>query len=163
LEVLRAELDALRARGVAASGPKRRAHAPVISAYHRTPDKLTERVPGRRQGGTTGRGTGPGHAAPVNRGRTRPQRLFDEGRRRQTVEGALGCKNRVVVRTYNRRAIGVGGGAEALLSFREMLAPMVCDAGLLLHEALEANKNILFEAGQATMLDIDHGTYPFVT
>ncbi len=163
LEVLQGELEALSARGVDVSRLKVSANAHVITAYHRTLDKVTERFLGKRQIGTTGRGIGPAYADKINRVGIRIQDLFDEGILRQKVEAALDFKNQVLVKIYNRRAIGVDEVVDELLSYRELLTPMVCDTGLLLHEAMQAGKTILFEAGQATMLDIDHGTYPFVT
>lgn len=163
IEVLKGELEALSARGVDVSKLKVSANAHVITAYHRTLDKVTERFLGKRQIGTTGRGIGPAYADKINRVGIRIQDIFDENILRQKVEAALEQKNQMLVKMYNRRAIDPDEVVEELLSYREMLAPMVCDTGLLLHEALQDNKTILFEAGQATMLDIDHGTYPFVT
>ncbi|MGO3147143.1 MAG: adenylosuccinate synthase [Leucobacter sp.] len=163
LAVLKEELDALSARGVDVSRLKVSANAHVITAYHRTLDKVTERFLGKRQIGTTGRGIGPAYADKINRVGIRIQDIFDEGILRQKVEAALDFKNQVLVKIYNRRAIEADEVVEDLLSFRELLEPMVCDTGMLLHKAMEDNKTVLFEAGQATMLDIDHGTYPFVT
>ncbi|PRI12452.1 adenylosuccinate synthase [Leucobacter massiliensis] len=163
LGVLRQELDALSSRGVDVSRLQVSANAHVITAYHRTLDKVTERFLGKRQIGTTGRGIGPAYADKINRVGIRIQDLFDESILRQKVEAALEFKNQVLVKIYNRRAIEPDEVIDELLGFREMLEPMVCDTGLLLHEAMSAGKNVLFEAGQATMLDIDHGTYPFVT
>ena len=163
LGVLKQELDAIASRGVDISKLKVSANAHVITAYHRTLDKVTERFLGKRQIGTTGRGIGPAYADKINRVGIRIQDIFDESILRQKVEAALEFKNQVLVKIYNRRAIEADEVIADLLSFREMLEPMVCDTGLLLHEAMQADKTVLFEAGQATMLDIDHGTYPFVT
>lgn len=163
LEVLFEELDGLSARGVDVSRLRVSANAHVITAYHRTLDKVAERFLGKNQIGTTGRGIGPAYADKINRVGIRIQDIFDEGILRQKVEGALLLKNQILVKVYNRRAIEVDEIVEELLSYRERLAPMVSDTSLLLHEALEGGKTVLFEAGQATMLDIDHGTYPFVT
>lgn len=163
IEVLKGELEALSARGVDVSKLKVSANAHVITTYHRTIDKVTERFLGKRQIGTTGRGIGPAYADKINRVGIRIQDIFDEGILRQKVEAALEQKNQMLVKMYNRRAIEVDEVVDELLSYREMLEPMVCDTGLLLNEALKEDKTILFEAGQATMLDIDHGTYPFVT
>jgi adenylosuccinate synthase len=91
------------------------------------------------------------------------QDLFDENILRQKVEGALDQKNHLLVKVYNRRAIGVDEVVEELLGYVERLRPMVTDTSLLLHQALERGETVLFEGGQATMLDVDHGTYPFVT
>ncbi|TFC57825.1 adenylosuccinate synthase [Cryobacterium sp. TMT2-15-1] len=163
IEVLFEELDALISRGVDVSGLKVSANAHIITQYHRTVDKVTERFLGKRQIGTTGRGIGPTYADKINRVGIRVQDLFDENILRQKVEGALAQKNHLLVKVYNRRAITVDEIVEDLLSYAERLRPMVADTALLLHEALTAGKTVLFEGGQATMLDVDHGTYPFVT
>ncbi|GAA1612300.1 adenylosuccinate synthase [Leucobacter chromiireducens] len=163
LAVLKLELDALKERGVDVSRLKVSANAHVITEYHRTLDKVTERFLGKRQIGTTGRGIGPAYADKINRVGIRIQDIFDEGILRQKVEAALEFKNQVLVKIYNRRAISADDVVADLLSYRELLEPMVCDTGLLLHNALAEDKTVLYEAGQATMLDIDHGTYPFVT
>ena len=163
VEVLFEELDALSARGVDVSRLKVSLNAHVITAYHRTLDKVTERFLGKRQIGTTGRGIGPAYADKINRVGIRVQDLFDENILRQKVEGALDQKNHMLVKVYNRRAIEVEEIVTELLSYAERLHPMVADTALLLHQALDAGKIVLFEGGQATMLDVDHGTYPFVT
>ncbi|MFF8817651.1 adenylosuccinate synthase [Leucobacter sp. NPDC015123] len=163
LAVLKLELDALKERGVDVSKLKVSANAHVITEYHRTLDKVTERFLGKRQIGTTGRGIGPAYADKINRVGIRIQDIFDEGILRQKVEAALDFKNQVLVKIYNRRAIDADEVVNDLLAYRELLEPMVCDTGLLLHNALADDKTVLYEAGQATMLDIDHGTYPFVT
>ncbi|MCS4277317.1 adenylosuccinate synthase [Mycetocola lacteus] len=163
LSVLFQELEALSARGVDVSKLRISANAHIITHYHRTLDKVTERFLGKRQIGTTGRGIGPAYADKINRVGIRVQDLFDENILRQKVEGALGVKNHLLLKVYNRRAITVDEIMEDLLSYTERLRPMVVDASLELNRALERGENVLFEGGQATMLDIDHGTYPFVT
>ncbi|MBC7590160.1 MAG: adenylosuccinate synthase [Salinibacterium sp.] len=163
IEVLFDELTALSSRGVDVSRLKVSANAHVITQYHRTLDKVTERFLGKRQIGTTGRGIGPAYADKINRVGIRIQDLFDENILRQKVEGALHAKNHLLVKIYNRRAIAVDEVVEDLLSYVERLRPMVADTGLLLNQALDAGKTVVFEGGQATMLDVDHGTYPFVT
>lgn len=163
ISVLFAELDALNSRGIDTSRLRVSANAHVITEYHRTLDKVTERFLGKRQIGTTGRGIGPTYADKINRVGIRIQDIFDEGILRQKVEAALEIKNHLLAKIYNRRAISADAVIEELLSYRERLAPMVADTALELNQALEANKVVLFEGGQATMLDIDHGTYPFVT
>jgi adenylosuccinate synthase len=163
LEVLFEELDALSARGVDVSTLKVSSHAHVITHYHRTLDRVTERFLGKRQLGTTGRGIGPTYADKINRVGIRIQDLFDENILRQKVEGALDIKNHLLVKVYNRRAITVDEIVDDLLSYRDRLAPMVTDTALLLSTALDEGKTVVFEGGQATMLDVDHGTYPFVT
>ena len=163
IEVLFEELDALISRGVDVSRLRVSANAHIITQYHRTVDKVTERFLGKRQIGTTGRGIGPTYADKINRVGIRVQDLFDENILRQKVEGALDQKNHLLVKVYNRRAISVDEIVDDLLSYAERLRPMVADTALLLHQALTAGKTVLFEGGQATMLDVDHGTYPFVT
>ena len=163
IEVLFGELEALSARGVDVSKLLISANAHVITHYHRTLDKVTERFLGKRQIGTTGRGIGPTYADKINRVGIRIQDLFDENILRQKVEAALDQKNHLLVKVFNRRAISVDEIVDDLLSYAERLRPMVADTALVLHEALERGETVLFEGGQATMLDVDHGTYPFVT
>jgi len=163
IEVLFDELTALASRGVDVSKLLVSANAHVITQYHRTLDKVTERFLGKRQIGTTGRGIGPAYADKINRVGIRIQDIFDENILRQKVEGALHQKNHLLVKIYNRRAIAVDEVVNDLLSYAERLRPMVADTGLLLNQALDAGKTVVFEGGQATMLDVDHGTYPFVT
>jgi len=163
IEVLFNELTALKSRGVDVSKLLISSNAHVITQYHRTLDKVTERFLGKRQIGTTGRGIGPAYADKINRVGIRIQDLFDENILRQKVEGALHQKNHLLVKIYNRRAILVEEIVDDLLSYAERLRPMVSDTSLELNRALDAGKTVLFEGGQATMLDVDHGTYPFVT
>lgn len=163
IEVLFDELDALIARGLDVSKLLVSANAHVITQYHRTMDKVTERFLGKRNIGTTGRGIGPAYADKINRVGIRIQDLFDENILRQKVEGALDQKNHLLVKVYNRRAVAVDGIVDELLRYAERLRPMVSDTSLILNQALDAGKTVLFEGGQATMLDVDHGTYPFVT
>ncbi|WP_291379759.1 adenylosuccinate synthase [Demequina sp.] len=163
LSVLMGELDALIERGVDPSKLLISNAAHVIAPYARTLDQVTERFLGKRKIGTTGRGIGPAYADKINRLGIRIGDLFDEAVLRDKVEGSLVAKNHMLVKIYNRRAIEVDEVVDELLSYRERLAPMVADTSLLLNQALDAGKNVLFEGGQATMLDVDHGTYPFVT
>jgi adenylosuccinate synthase len=163
LAVLFQEIDALNSRGIDTSKLRVSANAHVITPYNVTVDKVSERFLGKRAIGTTGRGIGPTYADKINRVGIRIQDLFDESILRQKVEGALVAKNNLLTKVYNRAAIKVDDIVKELLSYTERLAPMVADTALELHQAIEANKNVLFEGGQATMLDVDHGTYPFVT
>ncbi|WP_454293496.1 adenylosuccinate synthase [Salana multivorans] len=163
LEVLFSELDHLEARGVDISTLLVSASAHVIPPYNRTLDKVTERFLGKRQIGTTGRGIGPTYADKMNRVGIRIQDLYDEKILREKVEGALDLKNQILLKVYNRRAVTVDETLDALLAFADRLEPMVADCSLVLNRALDEGRTVLFEAGQATMLDVDHGTYPFVT
>ena len=163
LEVLFKEIEALEARGIDTSRLKVSSNAHVIASYNRMLDKVNERFLGSRKIGTTGRGIGPAYADKMNRIGIRVQDLFDEKILRQKVEGALENKNQLLVKMFNRRAVEVDDVVAELLAFTERLRPLVADTALILNEALEQNKTVLLEAGQATLLDVDHGTYPFVT
>src|SRR3954467_6137001 len=150
IEVLFNELDALSARGVDVSRLRISANAHVITQYHRTIDRVTERFLGKRQIGTTGRGIGPTYADKINRVGVRIQDLFDEGILRQKVEGALEQKNHLLVKVYNRRAIEGDEVVEELLGSAERMRPLVRDTSLLLNQALDDGQNVLLEGGQAT-------------
>ncbi|PZR53495.1 adenylosuccinate synthase [Xylanimonas oleitrophica] len=163
IEVLFEELDALIERGVDVSRLLVSSQAHVITGYHRTIDKVTERFLGKRRIGTTGRGIGPAYADKINRVGIRISDLFDPKILRAKVEGSLDQKNHLLVKVYNRRAVDVDATVDELLAYAERLRPMVANTPLVLNDALDEGKTVLFEAGQATMLDIDHGTYPFVT
>jgi len=163
LSVLFGEIDALTARGVDCSHLLVSANAHVIPSYNRTLDKVTERFLGKRRIGTTGRGIGPTYADKMNRIGIRVQDLFDEHILAQKVEGALFLKNQLLVKVYNRRAIAVDEVVAELLSFADRLRPRVADTSLVLNEALDDGRTVLFEGAQATQLDVDHGNYPFVT
>ncbi len=161
--VLFSEIDALDARGIDTSRLVVSANAHLIAPYHQTIDKVAERFLGAARIGTTGRGIGPAYADKMSRVGVRVQDLFDEKILRQTIEGALEQKNHLLVKVYNRRAITVDEVTEGFLAFADRLRPLTVDTALLLGQALDAGKTVLLEGGQATLLDVDHGTYPFVT
>jgi adenylosuccinate synthase len=161
--VLFTEIDALEARGVDASRLRVSASAHLITSYHTAIDKVTERFLGKNQIGTTGRGIGPAYADKINRIGVRVADVFDEGILAKKVEAALEVKNHLLVKVYNRRAISVDEILTEIGAYAERLRPMVVDASLVLNRALEEGRTVLFEGAQATMLDVDHGTYPFVT
>jgi adenylosuccinate synthase len=163
LSVLFQEIDDLQARGFDTSRLRISANAHVIPSYNRSLDKVSERYLGARRIGTTGRGIGPTYADKMNRLGVRVQDVFDESILRQKVEAALGFKNQVLTKIYNRTAIKPDEVIAELLSYVDRLRPMVTDTALELAQAIDAGKVILCEAGQATLLDVDHGTYPFVT
>ncbi|PRZ17872.1 adenylosuccinate synthase [Nesterenkonia sandarakina] len=163
LEALFHEIDGLEARGADTSKLKISANAHLVAPYHQTMDKVTERFLGKRAIGTTGRGIGPTYMDKVARLGIRVQDIFDESILRQKIEGALRQKNELLVKLYNRRAIAVDEIAEYFLDFAERLRPMVVDTTILLNDALDRGEVVLMEGGQATYLDVDHGTYPFVT
>ena len=163
LEVLFNEISEITSRGKDASSLLISANAHIIPSYNRVLDRTTERFLGARQLGTTGRGIGPTYADKMNRVGIRVQDLFDESILRQKVHSALDQKNSLFLKVFNRAAIDADAVADELLSYADRVRPMVVDCSLVLNHALDQGKTVLFEAGQATMLDIDHGTYPFVT
>jgi len=163
LEVLFGEIEGLKARGRSADRLLISSDAHVIAPYNATIDKVTERFAGSRKIGTTGRGIGPTYADKMNRIGIRVQDLFDEDILRGKVTAALNLKNQILSKIYNRRALDVDAVLGELLSYADRLRPMVANTALVLHEALDDGKTVLLEAGQATMLDVDHGNYPYVT
>jgi adenylosuccinate synthase len=163
LGVLFEEIDGLNARGVDTSELVVSSAAHVITPYNRTLDKVTERFLGSSRIGTTGRGIGPTYADKMSRIGIRVQDLFDQDVLRAKVSGALNLKNQILVKIYNRKAFDVEAVVAELASYAERLAPMVADTPLLLEQLLDRGETIVLEAGQATLLDVDHGTYPFVT
>ena len=163
LGVLFEELEHLESRGIDVSRLRVSGNAHVIPEYNRALDQVTERFLGKRRIGTTGRGIGPTYADKINRVGIRIQDIFDERILRQKIEGALVQKNELLVKTYNRRSFSIDEIADNLLGYAERLRPMVGDTSLEVHNALNNGQIVVFEAGQATMLDIDHGTYPYVT
>ena len=163
LTVLFEELDGLAARGVDASKLLVSADAHIITPYNRVLDKVTERFLGARKLGTTGRGIGPTYADKMSRTGIRVQDVFDRHILEQKVEAALQFKNQVFAKIFNTRAIEPAEVVEELLSYADRLRPMVTDTSLVLNRALDRGETVLLEAGQATLLDVDFGTYPFVT
>ena len=161
--VLLGEMTALNERGIDTSKLVISANAHLITSYHVTLDKVTERFLGNAKIGTTGRGIGPTYSDKIARVGIRVQDLFDPSILRQKVEGALANKNQTLVKVFNRRALDPAVITDELLAFAEILRPYVADTSLLLNRALDAGKVVLLEGGQGTLLDVDHGTYPFVT
>ncbi|MEY4899944.1 MAG: adenylosuccinate synthetase, partial [Actinomycetota bacterium] len=161
--VLFEEIDGLEAQGINTSNLLISANAHLITPYHVTLDKVTERFLGNSKIGTTGRGIGPSYADKTSRLGIRVQDLFDEKILRAKIEGSLLSKNQVLVKVFNRRAVTVDEVVENLMEHAERLRPYVADTSLLLNRALAENKVVLLEGGQGTLLDVDHGTYPFVT
>jgi adenylosuccinate synthase len=161
--VLLDEMKALADRGVDTSRLLVSANAHLIGSYHSTIDKVSERFLGKNKIGTTGRGIGPAYADKISRLGIRVGDLFDEKILRQKLEGALDQKNHLLVKVYNRRAIGVDDILVEFKGYAEALRPYVCDTSRVINAALDAGQTVVFEGAQATLLDVDHGTYPFVT
>jgi adenylosuccinate synthase len=162
-EVLLDEIDTLQARNVSCDKLLVSANAHLIMPYHRALDKVTERYLGSNRIGTTGRGIGPAYGDKIARVGIRVQDLFDPGILDQKLELVLRDKNQILGKVYNRRAIDAAKIAADYKKYAERLRPYVSDTGLVLGKALDANQVVLLEGAQATMLDVDHGTYPFVT
>jgi adenylosuccinate synthase len=162
--VLAEEVVSLEKRGVEVRGRLKvdgRAH--LIMPYHILLDSHREKALGDAKIGTTNRGIGPTYEDKVARAGIRVQDVFDEGILRAKLRGALREKNAILENVYGEEPYGADELAEYLLSFRGLLEPMMADTGALLREVLEAGGSVLLEGAQATLLDNDHGTYPFVT
>jgi adenylosuccinate synthase len=161
--VLLEEIRGLNERGVDTSNLKISTNAHLITPYHRTIDKISERFLGKEKIGTTGRGIGPAYADKINRIGIRIQDLFDPSILRQKIEGALRDKNQVLIKVFNRKGIEIDEVLKEYLEHAEILRPYVTDTSLLLNQALDKGETVLLEGSQGTLLDVDHGTYPFVT
>jgi adenylosuccinate synthase len=161
--VLLAEMAGLRDRGIDTSRLLISANAHLIMPHHRNLDRVTERYLGKARIGTTGRGIGPAYGDKVARTGIRVQDLLDPGILRQKLELAVREKNQVLAKVYNRRQINVDEVVTEYLEYARQLGPHIADTGLVLDAALRADKVVLLEGSQGTLLDVDHGTYPFVT
>ena len=163
-KVLLDELDALSAKGIDTSRLVVSGNAHLIMPYHQELDRVTERFLGKNSLGTTKRGIGPAYADKASRVGLRVQDLLDPKIFRQKLDVALKEKNGVLAKVYNRLPIDPEAICQAYLGeYAPRLEPMVVDAVAVVHEALDAGRNVLLEGAQATFLDLDHGTYPFVT
>ncbi|MGB9376362.1 MAG: adenylosuccinate synthase [Mycobacteriales bacterium] len=161
--VLLGEMSALRARGVDTARLLLSADAHLIMPHHRALDRVTERYLGAARIGTTGRGIGPAYGDKVARVGIRVQDLLDPGILRDKLEAVLKEKNQILVKVYNRKAIEIDAVLEEYLGYAEQLQPHIADTRLELARALDRDESILLEGSQGTLLDVDHGTYPFVT
>jgi adenylosuccinate synthase len=162
-KVLFQEIDELQARGVSCDKLLVSANAHLIMPYHAALDKVSERFLGKAKIGTTGRGIGPTYGDKVARVGIRVQDMFDPGILAQKLDLALRDKNQLLTKVYNRRAIDMKQIAAEYLAYAERLKPYVADTSLALGRALDAGANVLLEGAQGSLLDVDHGTYPFVT
>jgi adenylosuccinate synthase len=161
--VLLDEIAGLEARDVDTSRLLISADAHLIMPYHVAIDKVTERYLGAKKIGTTGRGIGPCYQDKIARVGVRVQDLLDEKIFRQKVEAALEFKNQVLVKVYNRKALDADQVADEVLAAGDKFAHRIADTRLRLNQALERGETVLLEGSQGTLLDVDHGTYPFVT
>jgi adenylosuccinate synthase len=162
--VLLAELDMLERKGVDTSRLKVSGNAHLILPYHQELDKVAERYLGKNKLGTTKRGIGPAYADKASRVGLRVQDLLDAKIFREKLDVVLREKNAVLAKVYNQLPLDADDiAAEYLDVCAPRLAPMIDDTVSLVHEALEAGQHVLLEGAQATFLDLDHGTYPYVT
>jgi adenylosuccinate synthase len=162
--VLLAEIDVLNAKGVDTSRLVVSGDAHLIMPYHRELDRVTERFLGKNALGTTRRGIGPAYADKAARVGLRVQDLLDPKIFREKLDVAIKEKNAVLAKVYNRLPSSADAIATSYLEdYAPRIIPMVADTVGLLHDALARGENILLEGAQATFLDLDHGTYPFVT
>ena len=161
--VLLEEIKGLNERGIDTSKLVISSNAHLITPYHRTIDKVSERFLGKAKIGTTGRGIGPAYADKISRIGIRVQDLFDESILEKKIESALRDKNQVLTKVFNRKEMETQEVLEEYRSYAEILRPYIADTPLLLNKALDAGKTVLLEGSQGTLLDVDHGTYPFVT
>ncbi len=161
--VLLEEMSTLAGRGIDPSRVRVSGNAHLIMPYHRKLDAVMERFLGRQMIGTTQRGIGPAYMDKYSRHGIRMQDLFDPKIFVQKLETALKDKNRQLVKVYNQLEMDPGPIAEEYLGYAERLYDHVTDTSLLVWEAIRDDKNVIFEGAQGTLLDIDHGTYPFVT
>lgn len=162
--VLLAEMDTLINRGVNCDNLRISGNAHLILPYHQELDRLIERHLGKNKLGTTKRGIGPTYADKAHRVGLRVQDLLDPEIFREKLTAVLSEKNQVLAKVYNRLGFDADEMADRYLSeIAPRIAPFVSDTVSLVHESLERGENVLFEGAQATFLDLDHGTYPFVT
>ena len=163
-KVLLDEMDALEARGIDCSRLRVSGNAHLVMPYHQELDRVTERHLGKNKLGTTKRGIGPAYADKAARVGLRVQDLLDPKIFREKLEVVLKEKNLILAKVYNRLALSAEDMARTYLEdYAPRVAPLIADAVSLVHEALEAGQHVLLEGAQATFLDLDHGTYPFVT
>ena len=162
-EVLVGELDALEARGRSTAGLRISMNAHVIMPWHRLLDSQNEVSLGSLQIGTTRRGIGPAYADKASRVGIRVQDLFDLGILQKKVAAALAVRNREILRGRDQGPLYPNQVVEELAPFAARLQPYAADTSLLIDQALKAGKRVLFEGAQGTLLDLDNGTYPFVT
>ncbi|MBB4935078.1 adenylosuccinate synthase [Lipingzhangella halophila] len=161
--VLFEELRGLQERGVDTGNLLISANAHLIMPYHRALDKVSERFLGKGRIGTTGRGIGPTYADKTSRVGVRVQDTFDPKILRKKVELTLNDKNQILTKVFNRRGLDTEQVIDEYLGYADMLRPYVADTSLVLNKALDDDKTVYLEGSQGTLLDIDHGTYPFVT
>jgi adenylosuccinate synthase len=162
-KVLIAEMDMLSERGFDPARVRLSSNAHLIMPYHRKLDAVIERYLGENQIGTTKKGIGPAYTDKLSRFGIRVQDLFDPKIFAQKVETSLVEKNKLLPRLYNTLPMSSREIIDEYLGYADRLRPHVTDTSLLINEAITRGESVLFEGAQGTLLDVDHGTYPFVT
>ena len=162
-KVMLGELDMLATYSIDISGLKLASTAHVTMPYHRLLDQAMEQRRGDRRIGTTGRGIGPTYADKSERNGIRILDILDEARLRDRLAGPLAEKNEILQKLYGLEPLDFDAVVTEYVAYGERLAPHVVDCTRTIHQAARGRKNILFEGAQGTLLDLDHGTYPYVT
>jgi len=162
-KVLLAEMKMLADRGIDPSKLKLSSNAHVIMPYHRKLDALKERYLGRQQIGTTKRGIGPAYLDKYARLGIRVQDLYDPKIFRDKLEAVVKETNKILTKVYNQLAFDASEIAEEYLEYASLLERHVDDTALFVWQAIREGQTVIFEGAQGVLLDIDHGTYPFVT
>ena len=162
-QVLIEEMDNLETRGVETGRLLLSGNAHLIMPYHLELDTVTERRLGRNRLGTTKRGIGPTYADKAARIGLRVQDLLDPKIFSEKLKVALKEKNLLLTRVYGRLPLEQASVEEEYLAYGERLRPHIVDTSSFVQRALDDGKTVMFEGAQATMLDLDHGSYPFVT
>ena len=162
-KVLLREIDMLRENGIDISGLKLSSTSHVTMPYHRVLDEAMEKDRGNHKIGTTGRGIGPTYADKSQRNGVRVRDLLDKKRLKDVLQVPLKEKNGLLEKIYNIKPLNEEKIIEEYLEFGNRLEPHVVDCSRTIHSASVNKKNILFEGAQGTLLDLDHGTYPYVT
>ena len=161
--VILEELEHLKGEGLSCKGLRISGNAHIVMPWHKVLDGAHEQKLGKNSIGTTKRGIGPCYMDKMNRTGIRMQDMLDDGTFREKVEASLAYQNPILEKVYELPTYDVDAVCEEFLGYAEQLRPYIIESGKLLNEELAEGKKVLFEGAQATMLDIDHGTYPFVT
>lgn len=162
--ILFEEIEGLEARGIEVKGRlfiSQKAH--LIMPYHRAIDEAAEAAAGKKKIGTTGRGMGPSYTDKYERSGVRIVDLLDRKLLEEKLRENLDARNRLLKNYYNSSELDVNKIVDEYLSFDERVDPYIKDVSVLLHEGINNGKSVLMEGAQGTLLDIDHGTYPYVT
>lgn len=157
------ELEGLKERGITADRIKVSGNAHVLMPYHKLLDSLEENAKGDKKIGTTGRGIGPCYADKVSRTGIRFWEMIDPERFKTRLAECLEKKNLLITKLYGGEALDFDSLYKEYSEYAKKIAPYVCDTATIIYEASQECSNIVFEGAHGSLLDIDHGTYPYVT